>query len=355
MSDFTDSTAPVRAKEQIETDQLDAFVRNAVPDLSGELELTQFPGGHSNLTYCLRYDDREFVLRLPPHGKTAAAAHDMTREYRMLDKLHGRYAPAPKPIAVCEDTDIFGAKFYVMERIKGVIFRVQQPDGLIMPKEKVRAAHHSFVDTLADMHTLDFREAGLEHMYKGPGYVQRQLGGWEKRWDAAVVDEVPLINELLAWLKKDPIEDSTATVIHNDYKWDNLIYDPETMTKIIGVLDWEMSTIGDPLSDFATTLTTWIESSDGPVFTVSQSFMNSLPGALSRQELMDRYQARTGFDLSNILYYYIFALYKGAVIIQQIYARYRRGQTTDERFAQFNMIVDSMAKRAAATLDAGTI
>jgi len=351
-----DTTAPVRAGEQLDLGRLETFLSKSLTGFARPVSIEQFPGGHSNLTYLVRAGGREFVLRRPPHGTTVAAAHDMAREYRILARLHRVFPKAPQPVVMCEDEGVLGAPFYLMKRIPGVIYRAKKPDGFALTPHRVRDACYEFVETLADLHCVDYKAAGLQELYKGPGYLERQLAGWEKRWAGAQTGPNPDMERALPWLKEHkPAADYAAAIIHNDFKFDNLVYDAETGTKLVGVLDWEMATVGDPLSDFAVMLTTWIERKDANETSVSASFMCRETGALTREEIMRTYARRTGFDLSNLLWYYVLALYKGAVIIQQIYYRYHHGLTKDERFARMGDITKALASRAAQAIESGNI
>ena len=347
---LVDGTATVRAGETIDRARLDAFLRSHLP-VEGALELEQFPGGHSNLTYLARYGAREFVVRRPPHGTQVKGAHDMGREYRVLSKLHAHYAPAPKPLAWCDDATIIGAPFYVMERKRGVVFRVRKPEELQLTPQLARGITTAFIDGLAQLHSLDFRAVGLDELYKGPGYVERQVRGWAARWENAKTEELPEMERAREWLIANLPEDSAASVIHNDYKFDNLMFDAADLTRLVGVLDWEMATVGDPLADLAVCLTSYGEPGGDQHSTVGQCFMVNEPGALRRDELAERYAAQMGRDLRNMRYYYALAHYKGAVTIQQIYYRYHHGHTKDERFARFDQITKSLARRAVAMID----
>lgn len=355
MPDFIDQTAPVRENETLDRRALESFLRDSIPGLDGDFCIEQFPGGHSNLTYLVRFGGREFVVRRPPHGTQVKSAHDMGREYTMLSHLHSVYSPAPRPLIQCDDTALLGAPFYVMERIKGVIFRVRKPEGLKLSKAQVTENHVAFIDALADLHGIDYAQAGCEEIYRGAGYVERQVSGWSRRWANARLEELPAMTRVQSWLEENLTADAGATIIHNDFKYDNIVFDAASMTKVVGVLDWEMATVGDPLSDLATTLLAWTTERNDPSSTVAQSFMVGMPGALTRHEMLARYRERTGRDTANLLYYYVFALFKGAVMIQQIYHRYAKGLTTDARFATMNQVVDSLAARAAATIEGGDL
>jgi aminoglycoside phosphotransferase (APT) family kinase protein len=351
-----DMTAPVRSGERVDLSKLAKFLRGKLPGLMELIEVRQFPGGHSNLTYLIRTGGHEWVLRRPPFGSRVKSAHDMGREFRVLRGLHKVFAPAPEPVVYCEDASVIGAPFYIMKRFHGVVYRAQKPEDFSLSAHRVREACYEFIETLAALHGVNYRSAGLEELYKGPGYLERQVRGWEKRWADARTGDVPDMERALPWLKERmPASDYGAALIHNDYKFDNLIYDAETGTKLVGVLDWEMATVGDPLSDFAVTLSSWIEKKDSEQTSVSASFMCRETGALTREELIRIYARRTGFDLRDLLWYYVLALYKGAVIIQQIYYRYHQGLTKDERFARMGDVTKAMAQRAVMAIETGKI
>jgi len=351
-----DTTAPVRAGEQIDLDRLHSFLAGKLPGAKAPLALEQFPGGHSNLTYLLHSGGMEFVLRRPPHGTKVASAHDMGREFRVLSKLHRAFHKAPEPVLYCDDEAVLGAPFYLMKRIPGVIYRAKKPADFALTPHRVRDACYEFIETLADLHNVDYKATGLEELYKGPGYLDRQLGGWEKRWAGAQTGPNPAMERAQVWLReRKPAADYAARLIHNDFKFDNLVYDADMGTKLVGVLDWEMATIGDPLSDFAVMLTTWLDKKDDRQSSVSACFLCTETGALTREEIIRVYARRTGFDLENLLWYYVLALYKGAVIIQQIYYRYHHGLTKDERFARLGDIANALAQRAVQAIDSGKV
>ncbi len=330
-------------------DRLIEWLARKLPMPVAGIQIEQFPGGHSNLTYLVRAGERELVVRRPPFGTTVISAHDMGREFTVLSKLHGAYRPAPKPILFCDDESILGVRFYAMERIPGVIYRVRKPEGWALPPDRVRAACLSFIENLAALHAIDYRAVGLESLYKGPGYLKRQIEGWSRRWDAAKTDDLAEMREVRAWLESALPEDAGASLIHNDYKFDNIVYDASSMCDVVGVLDWEMATVGDPLSDFAVTLIGWYPPDPNARSTVSQSFILGEPGALTHAELIEAYRKFSGRDLSSLPFYCALALYKGAVMIQQIYLRYHKGLTQDPRFAAMPAVVRSLAQRARET------
>lgn len=349
-----DGTAPVRKGEELDTDALARYLADAVPGVNGPVLVEQFPSGHSNLTYLLRAGDRELVLRRPPFGSKVKSAHDMGREHTVLSKLHPVYPPAPKPLAFCEDESVIGAEFYIMERINGVILRSGKPAGFDTTPDLVRGGCQAFIENLADLHALDYRAIGLDALYKGENYVERQVKGWSKRYAGSQTDDIPEIDRVIAWLHERIPADTGAVLVHNDYKFDNIVLDPDDLTKIVGVLDWEMATIGDPLSDLGTSLGYWIQANDEEMHVV-QCFLTTEPGAMTRMELAEAYAAHTGRDISNILFYYILALLKLAVIVQQIYYRYKQGLTKDERFAMLIVMVHMLGRKAIAAIESGKV
>lgn len=354
MADFLDKSSASRAGEELDLAKLEAYLKANLPDLDGGLTVEQFPSGYSNLTYLLRVGERDLVLRRPPFGSKVKSAHDMGREYRVLKALHPVYAPAPRPLLICDDLEVMGAQFYVMERIKGVILRGKKPKEWSATPELTRQICESLVDNLAALHALDYEAAGLGEMRKDGSYVERQVKGWVQRYFGSKTDEIPAIEETAQWLEANYPADSGSVLVHNDYKFDNVMLDGDDLTKIVGVLDWEMCTIGDPLMDLGTALGYWMEAND-PSMGVVQCFLTTEPGALTRREFADRYAEKTGRDISNIHFYYIFALLKLAVIVQQIYYRYKQGLTKDDRFAPLIFMVGALGQKATEVIEAGRL
>lgn len=354
--DFLDGTRPVREGEELDVERLEAYLRRQLPELlAGKLEIEQFPAGHSNLTYCLRCGGQEFVLRRPPFGSKVKTAHDMGREYRVLSKLHAAYPPAPEPICHCDDIDVLGAPFYIMRRIEGVILRKDPPPGLEIDADTARRMGESFIDNLALLHGLDYEAIGLADLGRPQGYVERQITGWIKRYGGSQTDDIPEVDQVAAWLTEHMPPDSGAALIHNDYKYDNVVLDPEDITQIKGVLDWEMSTLGDPLMDLGTAISYWIDPHDPPEMQLIRWGPTTLPGNPTRPELVERYAQQTGRDTSNIVYYYAYALFKTAVIAQQIYYRYKQGLTKDPRFGFFIEATKILVRAARRAAESGTI
>jgi len=356
---WVDKSTAVRPGEELDAEKLAAFLRQHIPDLEGltALQVEQFPGGHSNLTYLLRAGVRELVLRRPPFGAKIKTAHDMGREYQILSHLADVYDKAPRALAYCDDESVLGAPFYVMERLKGVILRGTAPKGLELVPALMRTLSENFVQSLAELHQVDYRAAGLSDLGRPAGYVKRQIEGWTQRYVNARTDDIPNVERVAAWLAEHmPSDvDAVGALIHNDYKYDNLVLAPDDVSRIIGVLDWEMATLGDPLMDLGTSLGYWIDPGDPPELQALRLGMTTLPGNLSRRELTEHYARLSGLDVSRILFYYVYALYKIAVIAQQIYARYKAGFTQDERFARLIDAVRVLGQTGMLAIDKGRI
>lgn len=346
-----DAPREVRAGEELDLARLAEWLRTqSLP--SERLSLQQFPRGHSNLTYLLEAGDRQYVLRRPPAGGRMRTAHDMIREARILLKLHPVFPLAPRVAALCDDESVIGAPFYLMDPVRGAILRRREPQVELAP-DQVKALCRAFVRTLVSLHAVDFRAAGLEG--KPEGYVRRQIQGWTRRWHEAANTPVPDVDEIARWLAERIPPERGAAFIHNDFKYDNMVLDPEDPARVVGVLDWEMSTVGDPLMDLGTALGYWVEEGDpGPVktFAFGPTF---LPGSFTRAQLVAEYGRLSGRDVSGMLFCYCFALFKTAVVTQQIYKRYLEGSTRDERFAGFGIGVQILARSAVEAAERGTL
>lgn len=348
-----DSTQPVRPDEALNLEALQTYLDGQTPYVGRILEIAQFPGGFSNLTYCLKTASKEYVLRRPPFGANIKGGHDMGREFRVLSLLRPHYAKIPQPIVFCEDETVLGAPFYIMERIRGVILRPVNAPGLNLPAEVLRQVSEALVDNLVELHAFDIETTGLIQLGKPDGYVQRQVEGWIQRYYHAETDKIEQMDVVVDWLSENQPESQGATLLHNDYKYDNVILNLEHLPEILGVLDWEMATVGDPLMDLGATLAYWVEATDEK--TLWQFNITWLPGNLSRREVIERYAIKSGRDLSKILFYYIFGLFKNAVIVQQIYARWKKGHTQDERFGKLLPVILDLAQKAAKTLESGRL
>ncbi len=346
-----DGTKPVRAGEELDLSSLQDWMQANIPGLTGELVVEQFPSGHSNLTYLLHYGAREMVLRRPPVGAKIKTAHDMGREHRILSGLAKTWDKVPTPLGYCAEEKVLGAPFYVMERLRGVILRGSKPKNITLSPEQMRATCESLIDGLVEIHGVDLETAGLADLGKPKGYVERQVKGWTGRYQKAKTDDIPQMEEVSAWLVANMPPETEGTLIHNDYKYDNVVLDPDDLSRIIGVLDWEMATLGDPMMDLGCTLGYWIEADDLSKLGALPFGPTAIEGNLNRREVAERYAQKSGRDLSNMLFYYVFGLFKIAVIIQQIYARYKKGLTKDQRFAFFIFGVQVLSETAARAIE----
>ena len=357
MSELVDKPRGIREGEELDLEPLAAYLREHIDEIGGhaELSIEQFPSGHSNLTYLVRAGGRGYVLRRPPFGSKVKTAHDMGREYRILSKLHAVYPLAPEPLVYCEDGSVLGAKFYVMRRIEGIILRKKLPPGLSMSPEQMRRLDETLIDNLAVLHGLDYAQAGLGDLGKPAGYIERQVTGWTKRYHASQTDQIDSVDRVAKWLAETMPAESGAALIHNDYKLDNVVLAPADPTRIIGVLDWEMSTLGDPLMDLGTSLSYWVQADDGDVFQQVSMGPTMVPGSMTRRELADRYAEKTGRDVSNIQWFYCFGLFKTVAVLQQIYYRYKQGLTKDERFAPLILLVGMLCDRAVESIEKNSI
>ena len=340
-------TIEVREGEDFDLAAVERHMRENIQGLpDGDLEVRQFPSGASNLTYLVKIGDWEGVLRRPPLGPLPPKAHDMGRESKLLKKLHEAFPLAPKPYFFCEDESIVGAPFYAMERREGVIVDASFPEGVEPTDELRRGISRTVVDTFVELHAVDWQKAGLGELGRPEGFLERQVKGWIGRYDKAKTEEIEEVEPLTEWISRDIPGSPPATIVHNDYKLNNLLLNPEDLTEVRAVLDWEMTTIGDPLFDLAVSLSYWVEAGDSQELKEVLPTVASTPGFMTRREFIDRYAEMSGRDLSNIHWYVVFGYFKLAVILQQIYARWRSGQTKDDRFADFDERVKNVILHA---------
>ena len=304
-------------------------------------EVKQFRSGASNLTYLLSYPDRELVLRKPPVGTKAASAHDMNREFLIQSRLQSVFPLVPKMIALCQDQTVMGSDFYVMEYVEGQIFRRDIPEGITSSDISVMA--DSLINGLVQLHAVD--SSILAELNKGNGYVQRQVDGWSKRYRNALTDDVPTAEKLMAWLSANQPNDIDSCIIHGDWRIDNVVFDLEN-SRIKGVLDWELATVGDPLMDLGSALAYWVDRDDEAAFASLRRQPSHLPGMPTRDEFVQRYLELSGRKCNDFTFYEVFGLFRLAVIIQQIWARFRLGQTTNPAFAGFGAAVNTLINRA---------
>ncbi|HEX6038406.1 phosphotransferase family protein [Longimicrobium sp.] len=362
-----DAARPVRAGQELDLRALADFLAREVPGFAtsaDSLVVEQFGGGYSNLTYLLRasgdVDAPELVLRKAPLGAPGGVAHDMEREFRILAGLHPVYGRVPRPLAFCGDAEVPGAPFYVMERVRGIILRGRPDEVAALSNEEARGLSETLVDALADIHQVDYKAAGLADLDRGPPYAARQVTGWIRRYHAARTDDVPALEQAIAWLearvRAGAAPDHGPTLVHNDFKFDNLVLDPANPSRILAVLDWEMATIGDPLLDLGTTLGYWVDADDpDELQRIIPPTMSIHPGSLRRAEVVARYEARTGIRIADPVLLYVYGLVKVAGICQQIYARHVAGQAPDPRFGALIHVVRALGTAAATAIDRGKI
>ena len=349
-SNIPSRTSTVRSEDALDLEALLAWANQNDVGLVGPLHLLQFQGGASNLTYLVTDSAGvAYVLRKPPHGVKAASAHDMGREARVLSALGPALAPAPNVIAYCQDAEILGTPFYLMEYIQGHILSTSIPAELIVNENSVRLLCESMVDALAQLHQVNVSEVGLAELDRGEGYVARQVSGWSKRYRDSRTTDVPDAEALMAWLESNQPPDVQHALIHGDWRFDNLVLDHTG--ELIGILDWEMSTIGDPCMDLGAAMAYWIQADDDPSFSILRMQPTDAPGMLTRAEVVERYAVAMGGDVQESLrlnwdFYEIFGLFRLAVIIQQIWARFQSGATTNPRFADFGQVVNMLISRA---------
>lgn len=346
MQESSADTAAVRSGEELNRAALSNYLAEKLHG-AANLTIEQFPGGHSNLTYLLRTPAREYVLRRGPLGPVAPKAHDMAREYMVLKAVHPYFDAAPEVFHLCEDTSIIGAVFFIMERRRGIVVRDRIPEELSAFVNYPERVSRGFVDCLVELHAVDIEKHGLISLGKPAGFLERQVRGWFERWKGAKTGEIPAMDRLIQWLTDHLPASPAATLVHNDFKLDNLMLDAKDPGRVEAVLDWEMATVGDPLVDLGLVLCYWSQPSDpGGV----KASLTSQPGWFTRDQLIGRYAERTGGDVSRINYYEVFALFKLAVVLQQIYVRFHRGQTQDERFRHFDKRVQSLIEEAIALI-----
>jgi aminoglycoside phosphotransferase (APT) family kinase protein len=338
--------APIRAGEEFDAAKVESYLRDHIPGLEGPMEALQFPHGHANLTYMLRFGDRELVLRRPPFGPVAPKSHDMAREYKVLSRLADHLPTAPRAYLLCEDPSVIGATFIVMERRRGLVIRGEVPAEVDRHPDGRRRISFALIDAMCDFHDVDYAAIGLSDLGRPDGYVERQVKGWAGRWENAKDVELPAFDQLHQWLIAHMPKQGRSSLVHNDLKFDNAMIDPDDPDRVVALLDWDMTTLGDPLIDLGTLLGYWVEAGDRPERGATVA-VTAQPGFPKRSELAEHYARRRNVDLSQIPWYEVFAIWKTAVVIQQIYIRFARGQTDDQRFAGMGERVRTLVDIAA--------
>lgn len=350
--DFLDQPKPIREGENLDWAAVEAFLKDQIPGLAGTATARQFPGGFSNLTYLISLGDRELVLRRPPFGAKAKSAHDMWREFRILRALKPVFPYCPTPLAYGDDPAVMDCPFYVMERLPGIILRANPPKGFAMNAAQTTRLCENLVDVWVRLHRVDYGKIGLADLGKPVGYVARQIEGWSTRYRNARTDDAPDFETVMTWLQdRQPPDSPAPALIHNDFKFDNLVLDPANPESIIGVLDWEMATIGDPLMDLGGSLAYWVDRDDPEDLQMMRQSPTHLPGMLSRREVLARYAALMDRPVESFVFYYCFGLFRLAVIAQQIYYRFHHGQTKDPRFGMLIFAVRILEQTALKAID----
>ncbi len=334
-----DTAGDVRDGEQLDIAAVDAWLKKQTPGLQGQPQVTQYSGGASNWTYRLHYPDQDLILRRPPAGTKAKGAHDMGREYRIQAALRPVFPYVPKMIAHCTDDTVIGCEFYVMERIEGLIPRSHMPRGLDLSADETRTLCTRVIDRLVDLHRVDVAAAGLADLGRGSGYAERQIKGWSTRYGNAHTWNVPRFRSVIQWLQDNIPAESRICVIHNDYRLDNVILDPAEPTRVIGILDWELATLGDPLMDLGSTLAYWVQADDDFVRKATRRQPTHLPGMLTRQEVVEYYCEKTGQQAVDFTWYEVYGLFRLAGIVQQLYYRYFHRQTRNPEFRTLWVLV----------------
>ncbi|MEL6864901.1 MAG: phosphotransferase family protein [Bacteroidota bacterium] len=352
---WMDQATEIRDGEELPIARLEAFLLSQIPDTQGPLVVEQFPSGFSNLTYLLRLGAQQLVLRRPPFGANIKSGHDMSREYRILSGLIQTYSKVPRPLLYSEDESLIGAPFYVMERVEGVILRPKMPKAMHPSAQQMRGIAEALVNTFVELHQTDYQAAGLGELGRPEGYITRQIGGWTKRYLKAKTDEIPEMENVAQWLADHLPQEQAPSLIHNDFKYDNIVLDAQDWTRVIAVLDWEMATIGDPLMDLGTSIGYWVDPDDPPIMSQLRLSPTTLAGNPTRSEIVQMYAQKSGRDLDQVVFYYAYGLFKIGVIVQQIYARYKKGLTKDPRFAALIHAVKACAQMASRATELNRI
>ncbi|SES01565.1 Predicted kinase, aminoglycoside phosphotransferase (APT) family [Salipaludibacillus aurantiacus] len=346
-----EDTIPVRQGEEINNAALEKYLREKLDGLpDSRLLIEQFSSGASNLTYQLSVGEWQAVLRRPPLGPVAPKAHDMQREYTVLKELHPVFPAAPQPFLYCDDESVIGSPFFIMERRNGVVLNTEFPEGTDVSEELCRKISEKMVDTLVELHTIDYKKTGLVQMTKPDGFMERQVEGWITRYERAKTGEIAGVEQLKNWLMANIPVSREATVIHYDFKLNNTMFS-EDFSEVTGLFDWEMTTVGDPLADLGAAMSYWIVKDDPqPLqYAMGKPPVTVMPGFMSREEFVKTYAEKSGRDVSEFHFYLAFAYFKLAVICQQIYYRWKKGQTQDKRFANLDRFVDLLIQQALAT------
>ena len=350
MSEFIDNPTKIREGEGLDNKILNNYLSNFLDIDKSNFELFQFPSGFSNLTYLIKSNNKEYILRKPPIGAKIKSGHDMSREFNVLSALDKDYKKSPTPIHYCNDISIIGSDFYIMERIRGTVLRSNNYKKILTDKTKYNFIASEFVDTLVELHKLNIEKIGLTGFGRPEGYSSRQVQGWTKRYENSKTSDIPEINSVIKWLHENITESKYVSLIHNDFKYDNLVLDSNNLS-VKSVLDWEMCTTGDPFMDLGTSLAYWINKDDPDYMREINLNITSNENNPKRGEILEMYSNRFGAQIEKIVFYFVFGLFKIAVIVQQIYFRYINGLTKDIRFKHLDLVVLSYARMAKTSID----
>ncbi len=351
-----DKTRPVLKGEELNADNLKEYLRAQalINDINNPLEVRQFTNGFSNLTYLLNIEGKEFVLRRPPFG-AIKRGHDMGREYKVLSHLNHSFSKTPKVFAYSEDKNILGASFYIMEKVEGIILNAKETKQRGIDPNEFPIIANSWLDTFVELHNVDYKAAGLGDLGKPEGYVERQVTNWGKQYLKAATEEVPASKKVMEWMEANQPRTSDFSLIHNDYKYDNIVFKDDTWQDVAAVLDWEMCTLGDPLMDLGTSIAYWTMSSDGDMVKQGIQSPTIMEGNPGRTEIIEMYAQKSGREINNLVFYYVYGLFKIAVIAQQIYYRFHKGLTTDPRFAYLNKASELLCMMALQAIQKNRI
>ncbi len=346
MNSITDKPNEVRKEDALDKHKLSVYLSKHLDsfNINDQLSIQQYAGGASNLTYLLQWSSQQAILRTSPRGANIKGAHDMGREYKVLNLLDGYFAYSPKALLYCDDEQIIGRPFYLMQKIDGIIPRKTFP--MSVNSQQARNMCRDLIDVHIALHEIDLDKTGLIELGKADGYIQRQVAGWNQRYKNARLDDSLPADGLMQWLEDNQPQDSQTSLIHNDYKFDNVVLSEESPHKIIAVLDWEMTTIGSPLMDLGCSLAYWIEKTDPPTMQAIRMMPTHIDGMMTRQQIVEYYGKKRNMDMTGFNYYYKFGLFRLAVIVQQIYHRYANGKTSNPAFKHFGEIAKVLIVQA---------
>ena len=329
-------TIDVRSGEELDVELIDRLLKADIAGLKGRPTISQFPSGHSNLTYMVSYENRDLVLRRPPQGTKPKSGHSMVREYSVMKALKPLYPSVPEVLLYQDHDSELGAEFYVMERVEGDLVHKTIPGNWGFTTDDGRKLCTAFWDKLIELHDVDYKAAGLESFGKPDGYVKRQIDGWNSRFERAKTPDIDDFSDVSAWLEQNcPAESGQVSVLHGDFRLDNVILDKNNHFNILAVLDWEISALGDPLMDLGNTLAYWTEAGDAKEFQAMSMQPSMADGMMTRQQVVEYYCEKRNVKVPNVNFYIAYGTFRLAVILQQIYYRFYHGQTKNAAFSRF--------------------